>query len=128
MTGPDAGVAALVGAIAALAGVAVARAGHLVAAEASVAKSRSVATAGAAQLVVASGWVCAVGAGVRALGGVSTVELAVALASGTMTTAVCSAYFRARVGGITGDFLGAAQQACECAMLLAIAVARGGDG
>jgi len=96
--------------------------------EASVAKSRSVATAGAAQLVVAFAWVCAVGAGVRALGGVSTVELAVALASGTLTTVVCGACFRARVGGITGDFLGAAQQACECAMLLAIAVARGGGG
>ncbi len=48
-----------------------------------------------------------------ALGAVVTVSLA----SGRV--------FRVRAGGITGDFLGAAPQGSECAMLLALAIVRG---
>jgi adenosylcobinamide-GDP ribazoletransferase len=33
---------------------------------------------------------------------------------------LCGWRFRARAGGITGDFLGATQQVCECALLLAL--------
>ncbi len=94
--------------------------------EPSVAKSRAVAAARWPQLVVALGWALAAAAGARALGAVSYVELAAPLLSGVLATIVCGAYFRARVGGITGDFLGASQQASECVMLLALAVVRGG--
>ncbi|WP_233562420.1 adenosylcobinamide-GDP ribazoletransferase [Sorangium cellulosum] len=41
-------------------------------------------------------------------------------------SAICGLRFRARAGGITGDFLGATQQIAECAALLALAIARGG--
>lgn len=91
-----------------------------------VAKSTSVATAGGAQLAVALVWTVAVAAGACGSGLASSVELAFALVAGVVATALAAAYFRARVGGITGDFLGAAQQAAECAMLFALAVARGG--
>jgi adenosylcobinamide-GDP ribazoletransferase len=91
-----------------------------------LAKSRAVATAGRPQLLVAFAWAFVIAAGSRVVGALSYVDLGVALASGVLVTTVCGAYFRARVGGVTGDFLGASQQASECAMLLALAVARGG--
>jgi adenosylcobinamide-GDP ribazoletransferase len=37
-------------------------------------------------------------------------------------TLACGIYFRARVGGTTGDFLGAAEQVTECGVLLGCAV------
>jgi adenosylcobinamide-GDP ribazoletransferase len=37
---------------------------------------------------------------------------------------VCGWRFRARLGGITGDFLGATQQVTECALLLALVLIR----
>lgn len=36
------------------------------------------------------------------------------------TAAILGAWFRARCGGITGDFLGATEQAAECVVLLAL--------
>jgi adenosylcobinamide-GDP ribazoletransferase len=92
----------------------------------SVAKSAAVATARWPQLLVAFVWALAIAAGAGATGSLSYADVGGALAAGVLATAACGAYFRARIGGITGDFLGASQQACECAMLLALAVARGG--
>jgi adenosylcobinamide-GDP ribazoletransferase len=89
------------------------------------ARSRPVARAGLAQVALASvcgvAIVCAAfGAGVldrRALGGVAAALVG--------TPVVCGWRFRVRAGGITGDFLGATQQVAECALLLALALARG---
>ena len=90
-----------------------------------VAKSGAVTAAGRTQAVIATAWVgvltIAVAASHRfgglALAVVWFAAIAVAFASGRL--------FHARVGGITGDFLGAAQQISECAMLLGIALVRG---
>jgi len=53
-------------------------------------------------------------------------EILVALGGAVAMGLLCGARFRARAGGITGDFLGAAEQVSECAMLLAFALLRGG--
>lgn len=44
---------------------------------------------------------------------------------GLLVAALCGWRFRARVGGLTGDFLGATQQVGECALLLAIVLIHG---
>lgn len=49
--------------------------------------------------------------------------LAGLLLSGTLATAAVVRWLRRRLGGMTGDCLGAAQQVCELAMLLAAAAA-----
>jgi adenosylcobinamide-GDP ribazoletransferase len=90
------------------------------------AKSGPVTTARAEQVVVAAAWVAAVGAAAHVLGGLPWIHAIGSLASGAVTVAACGAYFRKRVGGVTGDFLGAAQQLGECSMLLTFAVLRGG--
>ena len=43
-------------------------------------------------------------------------------------TIALGAYFRARAGGITGDFLGATEQALECVMLVILAATRSASG
>jgi adenosylcobinamide-GDP ribazoletransferase len=45
-----------------------------------------------------------------------------ALSAAVATCAPCAALFRARAGGVTGDFLGAAQQAAEVGALVALAL------
>lgn len=92
----------------------------------STAKSANVATAGAPQLVVAIVWTLASCAGARALGLFSWADAAIVPAVTAVVAVIAGAYFRARVGGTTGDFLGASQQLVECATLLAVAVSRGG--
>ena len=52
---------------------------------------------------------------------ISGTQLVLIVAMMFVSTALCYWRFRARVGGITGDFLGAAQQISECAILLALA-------
>lgn len=85
------------------------------------AKSRDLSRGGWPQVCVATLW----GAAVIALGislGVLTEwrALAVFLASASIT-AITGARYRRRVGGITGDFLGATEQLCEIAVLAALA-------
>jgi adenosylcobinamide-GDP ribazoletransferase len=58
-------------------------------------------------------------------------SLSLPLAAGTILAVLLVAlgtrrYFQQRVGGITGDFLGASQQIAECAILLLFAVYHGG--
>lgn len=84
------------------------------------AKGSSVAAASTPQAVVASIWALACGAAIAALDGgwwaaVSAAALAVA-----SVNVVLRAWFRARVGGFTGDFLGAAEQVGESAVLLCV--------
>jgi adenosylcobinamide-GDP ribazoletransferase len=90
-----------------------------------VSRSKLVRRAGAAQAAVA----IAVGVAavvtatlVRAIS--PTGALGVGAAS-AVVTAVCGWRFHVRVGGVTGDFLGATQQVSECAMLLALALDHG---
>jgi adenosylcobinamide-GDP ribazoletransferase len=44
------------------------------------------------------------------------------VAAGAGIALVCGWRFHARAGGITGDFLGATEQVCECAVLLVLAL------
>jgi adenosylcobinamide-GDP ribazoletransferase len=89
------------------------------------AKSGPVTTARVEQVVVATAWVVAVGAAAHGLGGLPWAHAVGAFVAGAATVAACGATFRKRVGGVTGDFLGASQQLAECAMLLTFAVLRG---
>jgi adenosylcobinamide-GDP ribazoletransferase len=92
---------------------------------AATAKSASLATAGASQAAVGAAWVAAVGAAAHAFGGLPWTHALASLAAGALTVAACGGYFKKRVGGVTGDFLGAAQQLSECAMLLTFAALHG---
>jgi adenosylcobinamide-GDP ribazoletransferase len=57
-----------------------------------------------------------------ALRGLGFVDALALLLAGALVTFVLGHYFRARAEGYTGDFLGAAEQAAECAILLAFAL------
>lgn len=87
------------------------------------AKSRLVARAGTAQALLATalgvGGVALVASrlGLTARGALTLVGVSIAV------TVVCASRFRARVGGVTGDFLGATQQIVEGALLLALVLA-----
>ena len=90
------------------------------------AKSRSIVAAGPAQVVVASLWVAAVSVALALCRVMSVVGLGAAWAATCGVALLCALRFRARVGGVTGDFLGATQQVTECAVLLVLALLRGG--
>jgi adenosylcobinamide-GDP ribazoletransferase len=94
--------------------------------EAGVAKHEAIARTGRMEAAVATLWFGAVAIALGATHALEPLAIGVMIASGIVTTALAGARFRARVGGITGDFLGAAQQITECSMLLALAIARGG--
>ena len=91
-----------------------------------VAKSHATTRAGWLQVTLATSWPILVIAALISTNALGARELGASALAAIAAAAVCAARFRARVGGITGDFLGAAQQVSECAMLLALAVARGG--
>jgi adenosylcobinamide-GDP ribazoletransferase len=91
-----------------------------------VAKSRAIMSAGRPQVVVATSWGIALCAALLASGTLHAVDIALTAASSVVVALVCGIRFHARVGGVTGDFLGAAQQVSECAILLALALLRGG--
>jgi len=92
----------------------------------SVAKSRSIVAAGPVQVAIATGWVLAVGTALCWMDALNMFEVVSALAAAATIGMFCAFRFQARVGGITGDFLGAAEQLSECAMLLTLAIVRGG--
>jgi adenosylcobinamide-GDP ribazoletransferase len=85
-----------------------------------VAKSKLVTRASAAQAVAATVWPLALAIAAAWLGWLPGRALA-ALALVTPAVAiVCGWRFRARVGGLTGDFLGATQQVELCAIWLTL--------
>jgi adenosylcobinamide-GDP ribazoletransferase len=90
------------------------------------AKSRAIVAARPAQVVVASLWAAAVSVALAVLRVMSVTELGAAWTVVALVALLSASRFRARVGGITGDFLGATQQVCECAVLLVLALGRGG--
>ncbi len=81
----------------------------------------------AAELFVALGWVVLLTAGLLALAPVIAPTLAPSLpaalgaaaAAGVLATGLCARWLRRRLGGFTGDTLGATQQIVELAGLLA---------
>ncbi|WP_437672760.1 adenosylcobinamide-GDP ribazoletransferase [Sorangium sp. So ce131] len=91
-----------------------------------VSRSRPVAQAALPQALVGSVWPALALAAAHLAGALSAAEAAAMLAGAAAVSVVCGLRFRARVGGITGDFLGATQQIADCAALLALAIARGG--
>lgn len=89
------------------------------------AKSRLISRAGPAQALVATGWGLAAGGAAVGLGGVAAAPVALAIAVCVGVTLIAGWRFTARVGGVTGDFLGATQQLCELAILFALATGAG---
>lgn len=75
---------------------------------------------GAGGLVVALGWALVLAAGAVAAGWPVSRVVAAAAAAGAVTL-LCGRWLRRRLGGYTGDTLGATQQWSELAMLLALA-------
>jgi adenosylcobinamide-GDP ribazoletransferase len=93
-----------------------------------VAKSKLVTRAGLWQAWLATAW-CGAGLGLGLLVGVVSVgEIAAGLLAVTAVTLWLGWRFIRRVGGLTGDFLGAAEQSAEVAFLLGVAFVRGGGG
>jgi adenosylcobinamide-GDP ribazoletransferase len=85
------------------------------------AKSNAVARARNPQAVVAALWL-ALAAGLAAMVlGVAPARLAAMIAALAVVTVVSGAVYRARAGGVTGDFLGATEQLGEIAALCALA-------
>ncbi len=92
-----------------------------------MAKGRGVAGAGMTQALVATGWTLVIGAGLTVTGVLSVPATVGAIASGLASAALLGGWFLVRAGGITGDFLGAAEQVGEVVVLLTLlAVARAG--
>lgn len=88
------------------------------------AKSKLVARAGPAQAAVAT-FFGAVAVAVAAFAlRLSFRDVATLTFVSLLISGICGWRFRARLGGITGDFLGATQQVGECALLLTLALLR----
>ena len=73
---------------------------------------------------VALGWVVALGAGLG-LGPLAPLHLLLSAACAATVAAGCARWFLRRLGGYTGDTLGATQQWTELAVYLALAAAHG---
>jgi adenosylcobinamide-GDP ribazoletransferase len=86
-------------------------------------KSRDVTRAGPLQAFVATAWAGCALAGAALFSRDATRVFAVALAC-VAVTSVTAWRFRRRIGGVTGDFLGATEQLCELAALVALAWGR----
>jgi adenosylcobinamide-GDP ribazoletransferase len=86
-------------------------------------RSRPVVRAGVGQATAATAAAALITATTLAAGAVGA-RTAIGFALVPVALAVaCGWRFRARAGGITGDFLGATQQVCECGLLLWLALA-----
>ena len=82
------------------------------------AKSRQVTRAGAAQGVLATVIGVASAGSIVVAGG--AIGATAALAAMALATALCGWRFRERAGGVTGDFLGAAEQVNEIVILITV--------
>ena len=90
-------------------------------------KGRAVVEAGTPHAAVATGWVIAAALTLDFVGYVEGIASAAGLGGVGVVTLLLGVWFRARAGGITGDFLGAAEQAGEVMILLVLlAMARQG--
>ena len=84
-------------------------------------RSKPVAQAGLAQAAVATAWLVLAAAAAAGAAGVSPARIGAMVAVLAVVTVVSGAVYRARAGGITGDFLGATEQIGEVAALVALA-------
>lgn len=78
---------------------------------------------GVAEVVGAVLWVGLVCVGLRAVDAIAVSVLGVALASAAGAATLCTRWLRRRLGGFTGDTLGATQQMSELALLLGVSAA-----
>jgi adenosylcobinamide-GDP ribazoletransferase len=85
------------------------------------ARSSGVARARLAQACLGTAWAAVVGASVVAAGLVSAARLAALFAAMTIVTLLTAWRYARRLGGITGDFLGATEQICELVALASLA-------
>lgn len=85
--------------------------------QAGVARSRLVARAGVAQVVVATGWLAGVTALALHSGTLGVPRAAALVASAAVVALVTGSWYARRLGGLTGDFLGATEQIAEVAAL-----------
>jgi adenosylcobinamide-GDP ribazoletransferase len=84
-------------------------------------RSRDVVRGRAPQAVVATAWLALASTGCVLWAGLEPARLGAMIAVLTVVTVVSGARYRARAGGVTGDFLGAAEQLGEVAALAALA-------
>jgi len=70
-------------------------------------------------VAVAIGWLALLAGGLAALWPALALPLLVSWAAGSAATALCARWLRRRLGGFTGDTLGATQQIVELSLLLA---------
>jgi adenosylcobinamide-GDP ribazoletransferase len=92
---------------------------------AQTARSTPLLAAGARQAAVATAAAAVIGATAAAFGLMSWPAVPVLPAVCAGLTLVAGWRFQARAAGVTGDFLGATQQLCECGLLLALALLQG---
>ncbi|MCE9574149.1 MAG: adenosylcobinamide-GDP ribazoletransferase [Deltaproteobacteria bacterium] len=87
------------------------------------AKSRQITRARGPQVALAGGWTAAILVGAIAWGGLTPLTATAILAAITAAGAIAGWRFVRRVGGVTGDFLGATQQVAVVAALIALRAA-----
>jgi adenosylcobinamide-GDP ribazoletransferase len=87
-----------------------------------LARNTSVARAGTPQALLASAWTLIVLALLIAFDQLRVVQAGSLLIAAAIAGVVCGYRFYKRVGGVTGDFLGATEQVTECAVLLSLAI------
>ena len=92
---------------------------HYVASPAS--RSRGVTRAGTVQAVVATAWAVAAAAAIVCTGRVTVARASATFAAMAIVTLVTGLRYARRLGGMTGDFLGATEQLCELAGFGALA-------
>ncbi|HEY6561488.1 MAG TPA: adenosylcobinamide-GDP ribazoletransferase [Polyangiaceae bacterium] len=92
------------------------------------ARNANLARAGTAQVVVASLWAFAVVAGLVVFGWLRLSDAGAVACATVLVAVVCGYRFHARLGGITGDFLGATEQVGECCILLVLAITQASRG
>lgn len=78
---------------------------------------------GAAELIGSALWVGLLCAGLWVLGALAATVLGAALGSAAVAALVCTGWLRQRLGGFTGDTLGATQQIAELSLLLGVSAA-----
>lgn len=87
--------------------------------DAETARNRLLTRAGFAQGAIATTWLGALLAALYAAHHLDVRVAVIALGAASVSVLGCAWRFRARVGGITGDFLGATQQISELVLLVA---------
>jgi adenosylcobinamide-GDP ribazoletransferase len=87
-------------------------------------KSRDVTRAGAWQAVVATFWALSVSGTIVARGEITHARASVVFAVASVVTVTTAWRYARRVGGVTGDFLGATEQLAEIAILTVLAWGR----